>query len=46
MMLNTYEGHCHTGNNIMNWLKEAGLCAIQVNDLGSDSSIITARSNK
>ena len=46
MMLNTYEGHCHTGNNIMNWLKEAGLCAIRVNDLGSDSSIITARSNK
>ncbi len=46
MMLNTYEGHCHLSSKIMSWLKEAGLCAIKVNNLGSDSSIITARSNK
>ncbi|NOX26174.1 MAG: class I SAM-dependent methyltransferase, partial [Deltaproteobacteria bacterium] len=46
MMLNTCEGRCHDSGSIAAWFKEAGLSAIEINDLNSDSGIICARSKR
>jgi len=42
MMLNTYNGACHTGSIISEWLKKAGIARIAIRDLDTDSSVIIA----
>ncbi len=44
MMLNTYEGQCHNSTDITQWLEKAGFKSVEIHDLASDSSIITAGS--
>jgi len=42
MMLNTFNGVCHETQVILEWLKEAGVDAVSIKDLGTDSSLILA----
>jgi predicted metal-binding protein len=42
MMLNTYDGACHEGSEIMGWLRDMGMGRVQIRDLTTDSSIILA----
>ncbi len=46
MMLNTYEGRCHKSTEVVAWLREAGLCTIEIRDLQTDSGLITARNKQ
>ena len=45
MLLNTYNGRCHSSNEIKSWLKENGINIFRERDL-TDSSIILAGNNK
>jgi len=42
MMLNTFDGACHQGSQVMGWLRDAGMGRVQIRDLDTDSSIILA----
>lgn len=42
MMLNTYNGRCHTVAQIKKWLANAGIESVRVVDLETDSSLILA----
>jgi len=42
MLLNTYNGICHTGENMCQWLTGAGVESILIRDLSTDSSLILA----
>ncbi len=42
MMLNTYNGTCHTSSLISGWLKKAGIDRVFFRDLETDSSLIIA----
>lgn len=43
MMLNTYNGACHDSKVLMQWCGEAGLEAVGVQDLETDTAVILAR---
>jgi predicted metal-binding protein len=43
MMLNTYNGSCHTCKQVGGWLEAAGLKSIELSDLLTDSAVILAR---
>jgi predicted metal-binding protein len=43
MMLNTYNGSCHSCAQVLDWLMNAGLTSIETVDLSTDSSLIIAR---
>lgn len=40
MMMNTYNGHCHTSLAIRNWLQNYPLPEVQMHDLSTDSSVL------
>ena len=42
MMLNTYNGVCHTNEKVTGWLKQNGMVTIWQRELASDSSLIIA----
>jgi len=46
MMLNTFDGACHEGSQVMGWLRAAGMGRVQIRDLATDSSIILAARKK
>lgn len=46
MMLNTFDGKCHQGFQVMGWLREAGMGRVHIRDLTTDSSIILAGREK
>ncbi len=46
MMLNTFDGACHEGSQVMGWLRAAGMARVQIRDLATDSSIILAARKK
>lgn len=43
MMLNTFNGSCHTADAVEDWLRKLGATQTIVRDLPSDSSLIIAR---
>ncbi|MFH0728418.1 MAG: DUF2284 domain-containing protein [Pseudomonadota bacterium] len=43
MLLNTYNGSCHTCDQVTGWISEAGLTSIETEDLRTDSAVIIAR---
>ena len=45
MMLNTYNGTCHTSETVIQWCKNAGFNTVAVQDLDSDTSLILASRN-
>ena len=46
MMINTFNGRCHEGSQIMRWLREAGVERVKIRDLATDSSIVLATREK
>lgn len=42
MLVNTFDGACHEGTQIMGWLRNAGMGQVRIRDLATDSSIILA----
>jgi SAM-dependent methyltransferase len=46
MLLNTYDGACHTAEEITDWLSESGIVNIWRRDLSSDSTLIIAAGPK
>lgn len=43
MMLNTFNGRCHEGRDVLLWLKKTGLKNIYIRDLRTDSSVIIGK---
>ena len=42
MMLNTYNGQCHTTQKIKTWLSRAGMATCQLVDLDTDTTVMVA----
>lgn len=42
MMLNTYNGVCHDAQEVVRWLKDAGMPGVHIRDLATDSAVIVA----
>lgn len=42
MMLNTCDGACHASREVAQWLRDAGMNAVSVQDLSTDSSLVLA----
>jgi predicted metal-binding protein len=42
MLLGTYNGVCHDAGTVARWLKAAGLSAVGIHDLATDSAVIIA----
>jgi predicted metal-binding protein len=42
MMINTYDGACHAGQEVAQWLRQAGMDTVSIQDLSTDSSLILA----
>ena len=40
MMLNTYDGACHASREVAEWLRDAGMKVVSIQDLSTDSSLI------
>ena len=45
MMVNTYNGKCHTSADIISWLENSGIKTSFVVDLNTDSSVVIGTNN-
>lgn len=42
MMINTYDGACHASQEVAQWLRQAGMETVSIQDLSTDSALILA----